>query len=515
MKVSKLCKLITIRPVFIAGLYCFFIFSIMAQGELPKQPPMKITLDQAVLIGSSNSVVLKVLEARKDVTKMVITEKWREFLPKFGIQYYGLRNQNVNSTDNIYNDIRLTVQQLIFDGGEASLNLEIAKLSEMLNEQDFKINLSKLRLEIQKTYFKALATRGKVFIQKKALEKAQEAYRKGQVEFKQGFITKLQVLDLESKVKQSEFNAQKSKNDSDQALLDLKQVMNLDYYANVELDENLFFDFVINPPPSMNIDELISRARNGREDLKKMQVLVKKVKNEKEILDNYYMPKVFLGGYAGRNGNNNQFSHDSYGVNFNLVMPLGSSVIQSNGNTGVQKDGNGIQTYPGFGNQTVGPGTNSYNSTSVRLFDNLSQSRKIVEGEIQLSEALLNYRNMENQVGFEIKKTVDKLNQSWELINIANSRINLQVESSRVTAAKVAYGQAKKEDQINSELEMIKSQEDLTDALASYAINCYEYAQVTTDEGGLRKLISYSKGSGNSILSNIIKNQENTIKPKR
>ncbi|EMO30238.1 hypothetical protein LEP1GSC170_4380 [Leptospira interrogans serovar Bataviae str. HAI135] len=227
------------------------------------------------------------------------------------------------------------------------------------------------------------------------------------------------------------------------------------------------------------------------------------------------MPKFYVGAYAGRNGNNNQFTHDSYGVNFNLVMPLGSSVVQSNGNTGVQKDGNGIQTYPGFGNQTVGPGTNSYNSTSVRLFDNLSQSRKAMEGEIQLAEALLNYRNMENQVGFEIKKSVDKLNQSWELINIANSRINLQVESGRAMTAKVAYGHAKKEDQINSELEMIKSQEDLTDALTSYAINCYEYAQVTTDEGGLRKLIQYSKGSGNSILSNLIKNQETGSKPKK
>ncbi|WP_406600479.1 TolC family protein [Leptospira sanjuanensis] len=507
-------KLFKVELLYVLFLFFFVIQHLGAQADIGKQPPMKITLDQAVLIGSSNSVVLKVLEARKDVSKMVITEKWREFLPKFGIQYYGLRNQNVNSTDNIYNDIRLTVQQLVFDGGEANLNLEIAKLSELLNEQDFKITLSKLRFEIQKAYFKTLATRGKVSIQKKALEKAQEGYRKGQVEFRQGFITKVQLLDLESKVKQSEFNVQKAKNDSDQALLDLKQVMNLDYYANVELDENLFYDFVINPPSSMNMDELISKAKNGREDLKKMQVLVKKIKNEKEILDNQYMPKVYLGGYAGRNGNNNQFTHDSYGVNFNLVMPLGSSVVQSNGNTGVQKDGNGIQTYPGFGNQTVGPGTNSYNSTSVRLFDNLSQSRKAIEGEIQLSEALLNYRNMENQVGFEIKKAVDKLNQSWELINIANSRINLQVESGRVTAAKVAHGHAKKEDQINSELEMIKSQEDLTDALASYAINCYEYAQVTTDEGGLRRLINYSKGSGNSILLNLIRNQE-TTKSKR
>lgn len=153
-------------------------FSSKIRSESVKQPPIKITLDQAVLIGSSNSVVLKVLEAKKEVSKMLITEKWREFLPKFGIQYYGLRNQNVNSADNIYNDIRLTVQQLIFDGGEANLNLEIAKLSELLNEQDFKINLSRLRLDIQKAYFRALALKGKVFIQKKLRKKPKKHFEK-------------------------------------------------------------------------------------------------------------------------------------------------------------------------------------------------------------------------------------------------------------------------------------------------------------------------------------------------
>lgn len=159
-------------------MFLTLFFSSKVRSQTAKQPPIKITLDQAVLIGSSNSVVLKVLEAKKEVSKMLITEKWREFLPKFGIQYYGLRNQNVNSADNIYNDIRLTVQQLIFDGGEANLNLEIAKLSELLNEQDFKINLSRLRLDIQKAYFRALALKGKVYIQKKLKKKLKKHFEK-------------------------------------------------------------------------------------------------------------------------------------------------------------------------------------------------------------------------------------------------------------------------------------------------------------------------------------------------
>lgn len=90
-------------------------------------------------------------------------------------------------------------------------------------------------------------------------------------------------MDLESKLKQTEFNVQKSKNDSDQALLDLKQVMNLDYYAEIELNESIFFDFIISAPPNThNLDELISKAKSGREDLKKMQIIVKKLKTKKK-----------------------------------------------------------------------------------------------------------------------------------------------------------------------------------------------------------------------------------------
>ncbi|TGK43537.1 TolC family protein [Leptospira andrefontaineae] len=494
---------------------CLFLVFILPYHLFPKSDSLNqsqdklisLSLEKAVWIGTTNNVILKVLEARKDVTKMMITERWREFLPKFGVQYFGLRNQNIGSQDNIYNDIRLTVQQLIFDGGEANLNLEIAKLADLMNEQDFKINLSKVKLEIQKAYFKALAAGAKVFVGQTTVNKMQESLKKGQIELKQGFITKIQLMEIESKLKQAEFNLQKNKTEKSQTLMDLKQAMNLDYYVEIELEESLLFDFVMNQPQT-DLDLAIAKAREEREDLKKMQLIVKKVKNEKEIADNYYMPKLYLGGYAGRNGNNNAFQHDAYGLNFNLVFPFGSSSVLSNGNLGVQKDGTGIQTYPGFGNQTVGAGTNSYNSTTVKLFENLAQSRKVVEGEIQFAEALLNYKNMENQIGFEIKKTVDRLNQSWELIKIANSRVNLQWESIKVASAKHGSGHTKKEDLINSELELVKAQEELTEALAGFATTCYEYAHVTKDEVGLHKFLSYEKGKGNSIIANLTKGKQ-------
>ncbi|WP_016760485.1 TolC family protein [Leptospira weilii] len=473
-----------------------------------EEAKIKINLEKAVLIGTTNSILLRTLEARKEIFKMLVTERWREFLPKVGIQYMGLRNVNINSLDNIYNDVRLTVQQLVYDGGEAKLNLETANLNEALNEKDFKIGFYKLKYEIEKNYFKALAAKGKVFIGKKSIEKMEEASRKAQTEYKQGFITKIALLETVSKLRQSQYIFQKYENEYNQSMHDLKQILSIDYDSELEIEENLFTDFVMTLP-NLEVRNIVDNARKQRDDIAKSQIVVQKLKNDKEIADNYWMPKLYLGGYAGKNGDTFPLQHNIYGVNFNITLPLGSNVVQSTGSSGIQKDGTGIQTYPGFGNQFVGSGLNGYNSTSVQFFNNLSYSRKIVEGEVQLSEALLNYRALENQVGTEIRKSYDKINESWGLIRIANSRVLLQWEALKIATVKHGIGHAKKEDLLSIELEFLKAQEDLTDALSSYAVHCTELSYLGRIDLNTSKLLQYKRGQGNSLIAVLVYNKKN------
>ncbi|EQA43682.1 outer membrane efflux protein [Leptospira broomii serovar Hurstbridge str. 5399] len=479
---------------------------IAAPSKEDENLKITLTLEQAVMIGTTNSVILRTLEAKKEIFKMLITERWREFLPKVGVQYFGLRNINVGSADNIYNDVRLTVQQLVFDGGEASLNLETSKLNEVLNEKDFKINYAKLKLEIQKAYFKTLGAKGKVFLARKTLEKMEESYSKSQAEYKQGFIPKIQLIETASRLRQAQYSLQKYKNEYGQSLLELKQILNLDYQLQLNLEENLFTDFIL-APPRLDVMNVIARAREEREDVKKSRVVIQRLKDEKTIAENYWIPKLYVGGYAGRNGDRLPLQHDIYGVNFNLTFPLGSNTVQTNGNLGVQKDGTGIQTYPGFGNQFVGPGLNGYNSSQIKFWDNLSYARKIVEGEVQLSEAILNRKSLENQIGLEVQKSADKLLESWEIIKIANSKVLLQWESLKIASTKYRVGQAKREDMLAAESEYVKSQEELTDALSIYATGCYELAFTGTIEGEINKLIQYKKGKGNSLISALLNNE--------
>lgn len=108
-----------------------------------------VSLEEAVVIGSGNHALAKIQESKREVTRLLLREKWREYLPKLGVNYFTIRNLNQNQSDSLYQDVRFTVNQLVYDGGENERTMEIAKLASLLNEEDYRAALYKLRLEIR------------------------------------------------------------------------------------------------------------------------------------------------------------------------------------------------------------------------------------------------------------------------------------------------------------------------------------------------------------------------------
>ncbi|MCE9500640.1 MAG: TolC family protein, partial [Leptospira sp.] len=229
-------------PFLLSVLLLVFAFS----QSIVAAEKLRLDLQTAILIGSTNSVLLKTLDGKRDALKMMITERWREFLPKVGIQYFGLRNINVNAQDTVYNDVRLVIQQLLFDG-ESALQIESAKLNQVLNDFDFRISNAKLRSEITKSYLKALTTNGKIFLAQKSLLRSEDILEMAKTEFRHGFANRLSVLEAESKLRQLELSVKKVESEHNQALYELKQFLNLESEVVIEMKETLFLDFVINP----------------------------------------------------------------------------------------------------------------------------------------------------------------------------------------------------------------------------------------------------------------------------
>ncbi len=479
--------------------FCFFIFT-SSLLNAQSHPPLRLNIDQAVMVGTTNSILLQTIHSKKEAFKMMVTEKWRNYLPRVGVSYFGLKNLNINQTDSAYNDIRLTVQQLLYDGGNTSKEVEIAKLQEIGNAGDFKITRDKLTFEIRKAYLEALLAGGKLFLTQKSFQRIQSQFSDAKAQKKEGFAIELQRIELNSKFRELELAEERARGQYRLALFTLKQILNLDPMVPLLLEENPFADFYLNPP-EVDVDKLSFAATSNKEEIKKSRISIEILKKVKEKSDNYWQPQISVGAYAGQNVNAPlPVKNDVYGFNFTVSTQLGSNTAKSNGNYGVQTDGTGIQRIPGYGTQSVGKGNNAFDSADIHFWDDLSYSRKILENQIQLEELIGKHRSLENELRADVYKTHDKLRESWYALRIANSRVYLQYEGLKLIMSKLSTGFSKRTDLISSELDFVKAEEELAEAIINYAIQAFKLETSSSVSQEELKLIKIEKGKGNSIL---------------
>ncbi|WP_244243475.1 TolC family protein [Leptospira andrefontaineae] len=464
----------------------------------------EIDLNRAILLGLERNITLQSIERQNEIYSRVIREKIREYFPKFGISYFGLRNLNQSQSDSLYNDVRLTVQQLLYDGGENNKNIEIAKLSSTLNKEEFRIQLGKAKVEIVRKYLSSIAAYGK-FVAARRLYLSFESQKKAiESELRNGLRSKLELTEIESKLAQAHLEVTKSESSYNRSLRELKLQLQLDGDEEVAIRENIFFDYVFSDPmPLLQKDD--GNFEDNRPDLKKTRIIVERLKKEKEIAEDYWKPKFLVGGYVGKNSNDTQpVRHENYGMNFSVVLPLGSSTFQTQSNYGVQTDGTGIQRIPGYGPQFVGQGENTFNSANFQFMDNLAQSRKILEGEIKYVDAVAAQKLARLQASHEITDSKERIIENYREITAINRKVELHLENYRASKVKLSEGLVKRGEVLKIQYELSLAQGELAEGYAKYIQSCYEYFNASGREWQELPFYKVNQGRGNSIITKLL-----------
>ncbi|MCG9873751.1 MAG: TolC family protein [Leptospiraceae bacterium] len=488
-------------------LLLIIFISLLENGSLlPNELPLKIMLKDAEEIAVTNSLVLKSLKDRREIFQKMATEKWRNYLPRLSLGYFGLKNLNENQADSRFNDIRLQLNQLVYDGGETELEIESIKLQEIINSQDWIISRNKTLLESRKAYIENLMNKDKVLLFSELLRKTLSQINETRSEFEQGFVNQSTNFESESKIRELELFLIKTEGNNEQSEINLKKVLHFPLSTNLDLQESLLLDFVLYPPDFNKMNNSTEVA--NRPELKKLKVSIENLKNRKELAENYWKPKLSLGGYYGKNVNGAlPVENEIYGFNINVTTQFGSSTNQTSTNYGVQTDGTGIQRIPGFGPQFVGRGDNAYNSNTLNFFDDLSYSRKILEGKVSLSDALRNRKSLEIDLEAELLKSQSKVKENWQILRISNSKFYLALEAWKTAVEKYKAGFLKKSEFYSAEYELIKAIDELTSATGFYLTSIMDLGFSAGIDPLELKLYEYKKGRGNSVLANFFRNQ--------
>ncbi len=449
---------------------------------------LRLDLGTAVRVGIANNFALIAARNRKVALKELITERWRAYLPSVGVSYSRTRDINQDAADVLSHEIRLNIEQVLYDGGRRNLDLDLAKIDAILARSDIRILLNRLRLDIQRAYLRVLAASGKIDLNQKSLERARLQLKQVRLEEKVGLATRVQVLTVASRVREIELAMRQAANEYRQANHDLKLALNLDFEVDLVPTGDLFRDFVLNPP-RVNVKSMLHRARALRPEIKRSLTNIHRLKKEKQLAVDSWIPRISVNAFVGRQGERFPIRQRSWGVNFSLTFPIGSTTSSSNAGTGVERDRTSAR---------------SNTSTSLQFFDDLSYDRRVLESKVALGEALTQHRQLYNQLAIEVIKSYDGLRESWESIRIGNGRVYFRYESLRIINTRYKVGEIKREDIVLAETELVRAQEDLTDAIARYITSAYELEFAAGLDPGTLPLFLYRPGKGNSLLSRII-----------
>ncbi|HNV48245.1 MAG TPA: TolC family protein, partial [Spirochaetota bacterium] len=347
------------------------------------------------------------------------------------------------------------------------------------SRNDYRIALNLLIMEIRNSYFQVLQLRDSIEIHKKTLEHGLMQLKFITKEYELGDATKFDKLEIETKVKEIEYNLEKACDEYIAALNQFKFLLKIDWRHPIEVAGSIQDDFSIRPVSrKYDLDYMASLAMKNRKEVESADVdlLVKK----KSYLMNelYYFPTFAINLNYSLTDDKFMPRKKGWGIGFEVSAALfGSS---GNVNSTYRKDDNN-------NSRSV------TNSGSANILDNMAYKRNIVESKIELNRANDSAQQIRQQVALEISTAFSALNNSWEMIGISRKRLELYDTQLVIERLKANMGESRRYDLMKKEIERGEAAIAHLASLVRYLVSASTLETSMGADIGFLQVSKYSK----------------------
>lgn len=433
-----------------------FNLTIINQLIISEQLPTKLTLKESVNKGVSVSFEYKKARFTDKIYDELMSEYFREYLPKLGVGYSIEEERVERGTDTKNKKIDFSLQQIIYDGGKIGQAREVTKIEKKLNHLEIAEIERTVKLNIVSQFLKLLSIEKKIKIQKEFINNITKELAVADEELKLGEITKLDYLEIKTRSEEERFNLKTLEKDNAVEMSNFKILLKLTPEEKVVLDSDFFEKFkeLKNIQDKHKVENLIDLCLLRRKELAKVFLEYKKAEKEYELVRKSYIPTVSLVGTYGLSGETfpPRDKAYSFGIVFNFA--LGGSSAKTETNTGLQANGR-----------------NSFDNTSFNLsvLDNLAlYGSQYLEKNLKIYEVINQRDTLRKQLHIEIETQYKNLANSVEAYDIAKKKTEIVRERVRLSQLQVELGELKRIELVKVELEKLKAEQDLINNVMNY-----------------------------------------------
>ncbi|MBU1078445.1 MAG: TolC family protein [Spirochaetes bacterium] len=418
--------------------------------DLPES--IKIDLSSALNIGIKNNYDLKYNRIEQLLSKKIITENWRRFLPTLGIDYGNAFNVTPYEEDTRTHSIKFKVQQPLYQGGRYYASYKIAQMNSKIKRTTYNILLNNLKAVIQKQYFSVIIQKEIKNIQQKLVEQADIQTGFAKAENNLGMLTSIDLAEIEAYQKTAQLDHVRSKNSLSKEYNTLKKALYLNWQQRIMIDEDIFATLQYKELDK-SISELVSYAFQNRRDLMNTYSEVIQRKYDYKSNKYYYLPAVSLNFDYTLSGEKFYPFSRSWNVGIQLDFMFKGTSLSQSGNYG----------------QNINDGSKSLSSShSLEPFSDLGYISRYIQAEANLKTAKVKLSQLKQDIAIEIEDRYYQVKEKWDLLNILKDREKVLKKRLDVFMLKQKLGEAKRVDVVEAEIEYYQASTQTMQGVLEY-----------------------------------------------
>ncbi len=343
-----------------------------------------------------------------------------------------------------------TLTQILWAAGRVSAGLTAAKEYLGLFEMQKEIVTDFVRFSVQEAYFNALLAEETLRISEKAMEATEEAVRVARSGYKNGTVSRFDLLRSEVELENRRAPLVAALNDVDQAYLVLRRRCGLEHDAEITLTDSLNIE-----PIDGDLDIFLMSMRETSAELKALNHDIAAKQQFQRIAKAERYPMLTMSAYYGIQ---TQWS-EGWTPSSELIAELAAVQI-------------GIH---------------------IPIFDGLRAKGNITRAEADLRSAEIELQRVTREKELAVRQSWLTLENALTALEGRREAVDLAEEAYRLALVRLQNGLATPLERLDAELAMTTSRAQYAAALFSYRL-AYSYLELSVGSEGFKRVINTSEG---------------------
>lgn len=283
------------------SLFCAIALSTSIQAE-------ELNLEQLLNIAINNNTNIKIGNFTKKIKKEEIKKAKALYLPKVSLNAdvgeYDIQSTGQNLKDDA-NSLSLNANQLLYDFGKTSSNIEASKYQYEASKSDLSLKVSSTILSIKEAYYDILNNYQQIKVNKEAVKKDELQLEQASEFFKAGVRTKIDVTNAKLKLSNSKLKLLKSSYDLKTANSKLISILGKKMNNSIQIkqDEKDITSLAKNIKiKKQSLEDTIEEGLGNRKELDKQKTQIDTNRANLKNIKSQYYPRLDLNAsYADKN----------------------------------------------------------------------------------------------------------------------------------------------------------------------------------------------------------------------